>query len=145
VEIYKSVVGKHSLHDKGNDNGVKLRNFAINREINISSAQFPRKNIYKHTWVSPGGRYISQIDHVLISNRYKSNITNCKSYRRADIDSYHYLVIRVFKSKMAVKWNNEGKLKAARKFDVESIKKKKYEKISVNGRQKIKIKKYFWY
>jgi hypothetical protein len=47
-------------------------------------------------------------------------------------------VIGVFKSKMAAKWNNEGKLKAARKFDVM---KHKEEEISANSRQKIKIKK----
>jgi len=83
----------------------------MSRGMNISSTQFPRKNIYKHTCVSPGGRYISQIDHVLISNRYKSNITNVKSYRGADVDSDHYLVIGVFKSKIAAKWNNKRKLK----------------------------------
>jgi len=112
-ERYKPVVGKHSLHERSNDNVVKLINFALSRGMNISSTQFPRKNIYKHTWVSPGDRYISQIDHVLISNRYKSNITNVKSYRGADIDSDLYLVIGVFKSKMTTKWNNKGKLKAA--------------------------------
>lgn len=68
-EIYKSVVGKHSLHERSNNNGIKLINFAISRGMNISSTQFPRKNIYKHTWISPGGRYTSQIDHVLINNR----------------------------------------------------------------------------
>jgi len=64
----------------------------------FSSTQFPRKNIHKHTWVSPDGRYISQIDHVLIKNRYKSNITNVKSYREADVDSDHYLVIIILSS-----------------------------------------------
>uniref|UniRef100_A0A2S2QXA8 Craniofacial development protein 2 n=1 Tax=Sipha flava TaxID=143950 RepID=A0A2S2QXA8_9HEMI len=73
-------------------------------------------------------RYISQIDHVLISNRYKSNITNVKSYRGADVDSDHYLVIGVFKSKMAIKWNNEEKLKATRKFDVEKLKEEEIRK-----------------
>lgn len=65
--------------------------------MNISSTQFPRKkHIHKHTWVSPGGRYISQIDHVQINIRYKSNITNVKNYRGSDVDSDHYLVIGVF-------------------------------------------------
>jgi len=118
-EIYKSVVGKHSLHERSNNNGIKLINFAISRGMNISSMQFPRNNIYKHTWISPGGRYTNQIDHVLINNRYKSNVTNVKSYRGADEDSDHYLVIGVFKSKMAAKWNNESS---------RSLKKKKYGK-----------------
>jgi hypothetical protein len=34
-------------------------------------------------------------------------------------------VVGVFKSKMAIKWNNEEKLKAARKFDVEKLKEEK--------------------
>lgn len=118
-EIYKSIVGKHSLHERSNNNGINLINFAISRGMNISSTQFPRKNINKHTWISPGGRYTSQIDHVLINNRYKSNVTNVKSYRGADVDSDHYLVIGVFKSKMTAKWNNERKSKTTRKFDIE--------------------------
>jgi hypothetical protein len=42
-EIHKSVVGKHSLHERSNDNGVKLINFAISRGMNISSTQFPER------------------------------------------------------------------------------------------------------
>jgi len=127
-EIYKHTIGKHSLHKRSNNNGLKLINFASSRGMSISSAQFPRKNIYKHTWISPGSRYISQIDHVLINNRYKSSITNVKSCRRADVASDHYLVIGVFKSKMTAKWNNEGKSKAARKFDVEKLKEEEIRK-----------------
>lgn len=66
-------------------------------------------------------RYISQIDHVLINNRYKSNIINVNNYRGADVDSDYYFLIGVFKSKMATKWNNEDKLKATRKFDIEKL------------------------
>lgn len=66
-----------------------------------------------------------------------------KSYRGADVDSDHYFVIRVFKSKMAAKWNNEGKLKAARKFDIEKLKeeeiRKKYQE-TVDKKLKLKSK-----
>lgn len=110
--------------------------------MNICSTQFPRKNKYKHTWISPGGRYTSQIDHELINNRYKSNVKNVKSYRGADVDSDHYLVNRVFMSKMAAKWNNERKLKTTRKFDIEKLKeeeiRKKYQE---TVEEKLKSKK----
>lgn len=37
----------------------------------ISSTRFPKKNIHKGTWLSIGGRFSSEIDHVLIENKYK--------------------------------------------------------------------------
>jgi hypothetical protein len=73
---YKTTIGKYSLHDRSNDNGIRLINFAISKNMVISSIRFPRKNIHKETWLSPGGRFSSQIDHVLIENKHKTIIKN---------------------------------------------------------------------
>jgi len=59
--------------------------------------------------VSPDGRHKNQIDHVLINNRFKNNITNVRTLRGADADSDHFLVgiwIRVkFKKRYRHKLN----------------------------------------
>jgi len=73
--IYHNVAGVHSLHEHSNDNGSRLANFALGKGLIIKSTMFPRKDIYKYTWVSPDGRHNNQIDHVLINNRFRNSIT----------------------------------------------------------------------
>jgi hypothetical protein len=48
-------VGIHSLHEVSNDNGIKLIDFAISRNMVISSVRFPYKYIHKESWISPDG------------------------------------------------------------------------------------------
>ncbi|VVC27148.1 Endonuclease/exonuclease/phosphatase,Reverse transcriptase domain [Cinara cedri] len=117
---YKATIGKHSLHDRSNDNGIRLINFAISKNMVISSTRFPRKNIHKETWLSPGGRYSSQIDHVLIENKFKTIIRNVKSYRGADADIDHYLILIDFRVKMSMEWKKKQKILG--KYDVDKLK-----------------------
>ena len=50
---FKPTIGRYSLHDKSNDNGHKLIDFAANHNMVISSSFFPHKRIHKMTWKSP--------------------------------------------------------------------------------------------
>jgi hypothetical protein len=50
--------------------------FAISKALNVRSTTFPHKDIHKETWYSADGRTANQIDHVLISNRFRSAITD---------------------------------------------------------------------
>lgn len=84
--MFRPTIGKDSLHETSNDNGSKLINFAISRELVISSTYFPRKNIHKHTWSVPDGRTKTQIDHIIVDKRHQSSITNVRTYRGADGD-----------------------------------------------------------
>jgi hypothetical protein len=119
---YKTTIGKHSLHNRSNDNGIRLINFAISKNMVISSTRFPRKNIHKETWLSPGGRFSIQIDHVLIENKHKRIIQNLKSYRGADADTDHYLVLIDFRVKMSMEWKKKQKILG--KYDVDKLKNK---------------------
>lgn len=47
----------------------------------------------KVTWKSPDGKIINQIDHVLIQKRFRSCITDVRSFRSADCDADHFMVI----------------------------------------------------
>lgn len=58
----------------------------------IKSTHFQRKEIYKGTWISPDGKTVNQIDHVLIGKVEERNITNIRSYRGPDTNSDHSLV-----------------------------------------------------
>ena len=85
--------GKYSLHNLMNDNGSWLIQFAVSLNKIIGSSFYPHKNIDNCTWRSPDGVRFNQIDHLLIDRRRKRNLMDVRSYRGANIDSDHYLVI----------------------------------------------------
>jgi len=89
--IYKPTIGNESLHSETNNNRIKMIQFAISNGLNVRST-FPHKDIYKETQYSADGRTANQIDHVLISNRFSSAITDIRALRGPDIESDHYLL-----------------------------------------------------
>jgi len=92
-EIYKEITGAESKHHDSNDNGQRLIALAIEKELKIMSTHFKRKDIHKGTWIIPGGSQTNQIDHVLIQAKNYRMITNVRTYRGADVDSDHMLVV----------------------------------------------------
>jgi hypothetical protein len=54
---------------------------------------FPGRNLPKFTWTSPDGKTQSQIEHILIDWRLHSNVLDIRSFRAADCDADHYLVV----------------------------------------------------
>ncbi|XP_060846523.1 craniofacial development protein 2-like [Rhopalosiphum padi] len=101
---FGQTIRKESWHLTTNNNGQKIIDFYCSKDLIISSTYFPRKNIYKHTWSAPDGKTKSQIDHIIIDKRHKTSIRNIKSYRGADGDTDHYLVVATFVLKLSVKW-----------------------------------------
>jgi len=51
------------------------------------------RNIHKYTWTSTDGKTHNQFDHILIDRRWPSNIIDVQSFRGADCDTDHYLVV----------------------------------------------------
>ena len=83
--IFKPTIGKESLHQDSNDNGVRLVNFATSKNLVVKSTMFPHRNIHKYTCTSPNGNTHNQIDHVLIDRRRQSSILDVRSFRGADL------------------------------------------------------------
>jgi len=71
----------------------------------------PHRNIHKYTWTSPDEKTHNQIDHVLVDRRWHSSVLYVRSFRGADCDIDHYLVIAKNRERLAV-----GK-QAAQRFD----------------------------
>jgi endonuclease/exonuclease/phosphatase family metal-dependent hydrolase len=94
-DIFKQTIGNESLHKISNDNGVRLVNFATSKNLRVKSTMFPHRNIHKYTWTSPDGKTHNQFDHILVDRRRHSNVRDVRSFRAADRDSDHYLVVGV--------------------------------------------------
>jgi sorting nexin-29 len=101
-EEFRPFLGNYSLHDVSNDNGIRLISFAASHDMIIGSTLFQHKNIHKATWRSPDGSYSNQIDHMLISSRYRTNLMDVKTFRGANLDSDHYLVICKLREKISL-------------------------------------------
>jgi hypothetical protein len=45
--IFKPTIGNETLHEIGNDNGVRVVNFATSKNLIIKSTMFPHRKIHK--------------------------------------------------------------------------------------------------
>jgi endonuclease/exonuclease/phosphatase family metal-dependent hydrolase len=101
-DIFKPLIGNESLHEANNDNRVKAVNFATLKNLIVKITTFPHHDIQKHSWTSPDGATHNQIDHVLIDKRGHSNILDVRSFRGADCDTDHYLVVAKLRDRISV-------------------------------------------
>jgi hypothetical protein len=78
--------------------------------------------MHKCTWTSPDGKTHNQIDHTLIERRSHSCILDVRSFRGADCDADHYLVVAKVTERLA---------QAAQKFDGERFNLTKLNELKV--------------
>lgn len=117
--IFGPAVGNHSLHESTSDNGMRLIDFAVARNMVVSSTRFKHRSIHKATWLSPDQKTRNQIDHVLIDGRHSSSVMDVRTIRGANIDSDHFLVA----AKLRTRLSTAKKVSAQqrRKFAVEKL------------------------
>ena len=94
--ICKPTIGNKSLHQESADNGVRIVNLATKKNV-VKSTIFPHRNIHKYTWNSPDGKAHNQIDHIMIGDGIR--VLNVRSFREADCDTDHYLVVVKFRKR----------------------------------------------
>jgi endonuclease/exonuclease/phosphatase family metal-dependent hydrolase len=104
-DIFKPTIGNESSHGISNDNGVRVVNIATSKNLVVKSTMFPHHSIHKYTWTSPDGKTHNQSDHILIDRRRYSSILDVTSFRGADCDSDHYLVVAKVRDRL--QWANE--------------------------------------
>jgi hypothetical protein len=124
---------KESLHEDSNDNGVRVVNFATSKNLLVKSTMFPHRNIHKYTWTSPDGKTHNQTDHVLIDSKWHSSILDVRSFKGADCDTDHYLVVAKVREILAVI------KQATQKSDAERFNLKKLNELEVRKQYQIKI------
>jgi hypothetical protein len=105
-DIFKPTIGNESLHEISSDNGVRVVNFGTSKNLTVKSTMFPHCNIHKFTLAS-NGRTCKQIYHILTHGRLHSSELDVQSFRTADCDDDHYLVVAKFLERLTlIKQNN---------------------------------------
>jgi hypothetical protein len=130
-DIFKPTIENESLHEISNDNGVRVVNFATPKNLRDKSIMFPLRNIHKYTRTSPDGKNHNQIDLILVDRRRHSSVLDVRSFRAADCDSDHYLVVAKVRERLAV--NNQR----SQKFDTDRINLKKLN--DVEGKEQFRV------
>ena len=94
--------------------------YATINNFKVLSTWYPRKDIHKGTWKIPGTNDINQIDHIIVSKTWATDIENARTYRGATSDSDHFLVGARLKQKITLIIRNRTEYRKRRnveKFD----------------------------
>jgi hypothetical protein len=98
---------------------------------------FPHCNIHKHTWTSADGNTHNQTDHILIDRRRHSSVLDVRSFRAADCDKNHYLVVAKIRERLAV--NKQG----SHKFQMERFNLNKLNEVEGKEKHRVEVSNRF--
>ena len=100
-----------------NPRGQKLVNFAKRNNFIISNTLFNHHKRRRYTWKMPGDQARYQLDYVLVKQRYRNGVKNCRAYPGLDVYSDHNPVIM----SMKIQLKKIKKQVAKRKWNLEAI------------------------
>jgi hypothetical protein len=81
----KYVIGNGSLHEIINDNGIRVVNFVISKNLIVKSTMFPHRNILKFTQTCLDEKTHNQVDHTLTDMRRPLIVLDVQSLRKQTV------------------------------------------------------------
>ena len=108
-----------------NNNGERLSDLCVESRLVIGGTLFMHRVIHKTTWRSPDQRTVSQIDHVIINQKWRRSLQDVKANRGADIGSDHVLVVASVSLKLRKTKRGEER---QQRFDTAKLKNSNTEK-----------------
>ena len=78
---FSGTIGRYSLHADSNDNGCRLATFAAEHGLVIGGTLFDHRDVHKATWVSPDLKPRNQINHILISGKFRRSLRDVRAQR----------------------------------------------------------------
>ena len=126
------IMDRHGIGGQ-NENGELFVEFCTFNDLVIRGTLFLHKTIHKTTWTFPDGKTENQIDHIIISRKWKRSLHDVRVKRGADAASDHHLVVAVLKIKL--KAYKDQADRPSHKYNVHSLKvKSEAEKIELRNR-----------
>jgi hypothetical protein len=111
--IFKLTVGNDSLHRDINYNVERIVSFVTSKNLAVKRLMFLPRNIQNYTWTSLDGK-THEIHHILLNRRWHSSILDVRSFRGADCDTDHYVVVVKGRERLAVSKQAAQKLDGER-------------------------------
>jgi len=92
-----SAVGLYCLGET-NEAGEQIEEFCLEHgEMALANTMFKHHPRRLHTWTSPDGNTRNQTDYISIAQRWKTSLTNCRTYPGAACDTGHQLLMATVK------------------------------------------------
>jgi hypothetical protein len=76
--------------------------YATINNFKVLSTWYPRKDIHRGTCRIPGTNDINQVDHIIFSKKWATDIENVRTCRGAALDSDHFLIGARLKQKITL-------------------------------------------
>ena len=108
-----------------NNNGERLSDLCVENNLVIGGTLFKHRNVHKTTWRSPDDNTVSQIDHVIVNQKWRRSFQDVRARRGADVGSDHVLVLATLSLKLRKTQRREER---QRRFDTGKLKNPNTEK-----------------
>ncbi|XP_067004726.2 craniofacial development protein 2-like, partial [Anabrus simplex] len=111
-----NTVGEFGLGQR-NEKGSRLVEFCTDHNLVLANTWFKHNKRRLYTWTRHGDTRRSQIDLIMIRQRFKNRVLDCKTFPGADVDSDHNLLVM----KCHLKFKKLKKGQNAKRWDLDKL------------------------
>ncbi|CAF0787781.1 unnamed protein product [Didymodactylos carnosus] len=98
-DMSSRTIGSSLYHDKTNDNGERLIELCEMCDMREIQSRFRHRQGRLWMWRHTSGQ-TAQLDHILVTSKWRNSIRNCRAYNTMNVDSDHRVVCCKFKLRL---------------------------------------------